>query len=340
MLGSKRFGLFSSVGRRIGALGLFLAAGVALGATTHQVEVGQGGMRFVDDASGTSTTTISVGDTVLWNWSASFHSTTSGSCPGGNCTPNGMWDSGAQSAPHQFSFTFTAAGTFPYYCVVHGSEMQGTVIAQAGGTAPAAGFSFSPSGPVIGTSVSFTDQSTGTPASWSWDFGDPASGTSNTSTLQNPTHTFQSAGTFTVALTASNAAGSNTTTQSVTVSAGGPLPCVVSDQTLCLNGGRFAVSTHWAKTDGTSGDGTGVSLTGDSGYFWFFDPSNIEVVTKVLNGCALTNAYWVFAAGLTNVEVTLTVIDGQTGITYTKTNAQGNAYAPIQDTQAFPTSCP
>ncbi len=340
MLGSKRFGLFSSVGRGIGALALFLAAGVAFGATTHQVEVGQGGMRFVDDASGTSTTTISAGDTVLWNWVGSPHSTTSGGCPGGSCAADGVWNSGVNSPPHQFSFTFPTAGTFPYHCTVHGAEMQGTIIVQAGGTAPTASFSFSPSGPVIGTSVAFTDKSTGTPTSWSWDFGDPASGTSNTSTLQNPTHTYQSAGAFTVTLTATNAAGSNATTQSVTVSAGGPLPCVVSDQTLCLSGGRFAVSTHWTKTDGTSGDGTGVALTGDSGYFWFFDASNIEVVTKVLNGCALTNAYWVFAAGLTNVEVTLTVVDGQTGITYTKTNAQGTAYAPIQDTQAFPTSCP
>ena len=31
----------------------------------------------------------------------------------------------------------------------------------------------------------------------------------------------------------------------------------------------------------------GVGLTSDSGYFYFFDPANIELVIKVLNGCGL-----------------------------------------------------
>jgi len=87
-------------------------------------------------------------------------------------------------------------------------------------------------------------------------------------------------------------------------------------------------------------DGNAVPLTDDSGYFWFFDPTNIEAVTKVLNGCGLDNAYWVFAAGLTNVKVHLTVTDTQTGNVYTRDNAQGSAFQPIQDTAAFPASCP
>lgn len=58
----------------------------------------------------------------------------------------------------------------------------------------------------------FTDLSTNTPSSWAWDFGD-----GNTSTAQNPTHTFTTAGTFNICLTASNAAGDNTACQSLTV---------------------------------------------------------------------------------------------------------------------------
>ncbi len=52
--------------------------------------------------------------------------------------------------------------------------------------------------------ISFNDVSVanaGTIVSWSWDFADPSSGTSNTSTLQNPTHTFASSGTYNVKLT-------------------------------------------------------------------------------------------------------------------------------------------
>ena len=110
--------------------------------------------------------------------------------------------------------------------------------------------------------------------------------------------------------------------------------------TLCLNGGRFSVTAHWEKPDGTSGDGNGIGLTGDSGYFWFFDSANIEVVIKVLNGCAINHNYWVFAAGLTNVAVHLTVTDSETGAVYEQDNPQGMAFAPIQDTNAFIASCP
>ncbi len=109
---------------------------------------------------------------------------------------------------------------------------------------------------------------------------------------------------------------------------------------LCLNDGRFAVTASWATTDGASGTGNAVKLTDDSGYFWFFDASNIEVVTKVLNGCANNNAYWVFAAGLTNVEVRLTVTDLARQTSFTRDNPQGTPFVPIQETTAFPTSCP
>ena len=53
--------------------------------------------------------------------------------------------------------------------------------------------------------VSFTDQSTGTVTSWLWNFGD-----GNTSNQENPTHTYASAGLFTVALTVAGPGGDNT----------------------------------------------------------------------------------------------------------------------------------
>jgi plastocyanin len=92
------------------------------------VNVGQGGgFVFMDQQSGNSTTTISVGGTVNWVWvSAIGHSTTSGTCSGG-CTADGIWDSGIQ-ASGSFQHTFAAAGTFPYFCRVHGAMMTGTVV--------------------------------------------------------------------------------------------------------------------------------------------------------------------------------------------------------------------
>jgi hypothetical protein len=114
-------------------------------------------------------------------------------------------------------------------------------------------------------------------------------------------------------------------------------PCTPSDTTLCLNSNRFAVSATWRKTDGTSGEGHAISVTGDTGYFWFFDPTNIEVVTKLLDACGVNNHYWVFGSGLTNLDVTLTYTDGATGAQQTYHNPQGVAFEPVQDTGAFST---
>jgi hypothetical protein len=108
---------------------------------------------------------------------------------------------------------------------------------------------------------------------------------------------------------------------------------------LLLNGNRFKVQVKWTRPDGTSGDGQAVPLTGDTGYFWFFTSNNVEMVVKLLNGCPITpTAYWVFAAGLTNVDVLMTVTDTQTNIAKTYHNLQGHDFAPILDTNAF--SCP
>ena len=81
-------------------------------ATTFQVQVGQGGLKFTP-----ANVMIQVGDTVEWVWDGLGHSTTSGT-PG---HPDGMWDSGVQNTGFTFSFTFATAGTFNYYCSVHGA---------------------------------------------------------------------------------------------------------------------------------------------------------------------------------------------------------------------------
>ena len=65
--------------------------------------------------------------------------------------------------------------------------------------------------------VGFTDQSTGSPASWHWTFGDGA-----TSAGQNPSHTYTNTGTYTVSLEVTNPDGSNTRTKPdyITVTSG------------------------------------------------------------------------------------------------------------------------
>jgi hypothetical protein len=114
--------------------------------------------------------------------------------------------------------------------------------------------------------------------------------------------------------------------------------CVPDANTLCLENFRFRVTAFWTDPDNTSGLGTAVPLSSDSGYFWFFSADNIELIVKVLDGCAINSEHWVFASGLTNVNVTMIVEDTVTGGSQTYLNPQGQAYQPLQDTSAF--ACP
>jgi len=115
--------------------------------------------------------------------------------------------------------------------------------------------------------------------------------------------------------------------------------CIPGDSTLCLNGSRFKVTATFDAGNGNAGNAHVVSLTGDTGYLWFFSSANVEAVIKVLNGCGLNNHYWVFAGGLTDVNVVITVTDMQTKTVQTYTNPRKTKFLPIQDTSAFAT-CP
>ena len=117
-----------------------------------------------------------------------------------------------------------------------------------------------------------------------------------------------------------------------------PAVCVPGDTTLCLADGRFKVQARWTTADGT-GPGHAEEITDSSGRFWFFSEANTEVLVKVIDACGANDRFWVFASGLTDVEVVLTVTDTQSGRVRTYFNPGGRAFAPVQDTSAFAT-CP
>ena len=109
---------------------------------------------------------------------------------------------------------------------------------------------------------------------------------------------------------------------------------------ICLNRNRFRVRAEWKSSATNTGVAFPVKLTPDTGYFWFFRPENIELMVKILDACIYPfESYWVFASGLTNVEVELEVFDAKEGRLRIYTNPQGTVFEPITDTNAF-YSCP
>lgn len=109
---------------------------------------------------------------------------------------------------------------------------------------PVADFSSSKTNVVKNETIQFTDQSTNNPTSWFWDFGDSA-----TSTEQNPTKEYTTAGTYTISLKATNSYGNNTKTKLsyITVSSSdgisGPIEMVL------VQGGAFPMGSYDGSND-------------------------------------------------------------------------------------------
>jgi len=122
---------------------------------------------------------------------------------------------------------------------------------------------------------------------------------------------------------------------SVPVAAQATSACVPDDTTLCLSDGRFEVSVTWEDFEGGQGVGHAMPETGDSGWFWFFDPDNIELLVKVLDARTVNGKFWVFYGSLSNVEYTIRVVDTQTGEEKSYFNPP-RRFASVGDTAAFP----
>jgi lysyl endopeptidase len=90
-----------------------------------------------------------------------------------------------------------------------------------------------------------------------------------------------------------------------------PRPCAAGPQALCLLDGRFRVEVAWANQyNGESGTGRAVPATDSTGFFYFYDASNYELIVKVLD---FGDVIKVFYGQLTDLGFTLTVTDTRTG---------------------------
>lgn len=152
---------------------------------------------------------------------------------------------------------------------------------QGPAVAPTASFTASATTLCTGETVAFNDFSSDSPTSWSWNFGD-----GSTSIFQSPSHVYSTPGTYTVELTVSNAAGSDTYTLTnyITVN---QTPSVTmtsteTDNVVCEQAGVVTLSSTPA---GAVFAGTGVSGSQ-------FDPAAAGVGSHLItasytdgNGC-------------------------------------------------------
>ena len=119
-----------------------------------------------------------------------------------------------------------------------------------------------------------------------------------------------------------------------------PTLCEVDETTHCLQEDRFRVRVHWRDQRDREGQGHRIDLTEDSGLFWFFEPSNAEMLVKVLDACGSRfDTYWVFLAAVTDVEYEVEVLDTATGRKRFYRNELGEKPIAVTDTRAFDT-CP
>ncbi len=140
--------------------------------------------------------------------------------PKGSSTTVEVWFDGASVYSSREVDTAVSSVTSVMDGTEHSAQMGDIYIddlivkSVAGPALPAleASFAATPTSGGAPLNVAFTDTSPGAPTSWSWDFGDGA-----TSAVQNPNHVYSKPGTYTATLTAANAGGSKSATETITV---------------------------------------------------------------------------------------------------------------------------
>ena len=151
----------------------------------------------------TATAADNLGDTVAsWSWSDGGAGGSFSDPTAQTPTYTAPVNASGQNLTITLTVTVTVTGTYPL-------TKKGTASLTVEALAPVAGFSGTPTSGQAPLAVNFTDACTNNPTSWSWTFGD-----GGTDTAQNPSHSYTKGGNFTVALTATDAGGSDTCTKS------------------------------------------------------------------------------------------------------------------------------
>ena len=159
---------------------------------------------------------------------------------------------------------------------------------------PAADFYGNPVQGYAPLAIMFTDRSTNVPTYWAWNFGD-----GQTSNINNPVHTYQSPGMYSVSLTAGNGYGGNSITKTDYVAVNPASSTPVVDFSANITSGNVPLQVEF--TDHSSG-GIIVSRT------WTFGNDDIPV-PELTTDQKIVHTFT--EAGQFNVSLTVTAENNQ-----------------------------
>jgi YVTN family beta-propeller protein len=184
----------------------------------------------------------------------------------------------------------------------------GSVVSNPGLIVPVTDFSATPTVGSMPLTVSFTDQSTGSPAAWKWTFGD-----GDASTEQNPVHAYNKSGKYSVTLTASNENGSNALTKTGFVSVSSILDGPVTSFSASPTSGKAPLKVQF--TDQSTGSpaawkwyfGDGSNSTDKNPVHTYNESGRYTVTLTAINANgsnALTKSSYIFVSSVLDGPVT------------------------------------
>lgn len=115
-----------------------------------------------------------------------------------------------------------------------------------------------------------------------------------------------------------------------------PAPPGEDHEELLFQEERFRVRAEWKSLDANGVARAVPDSSEQSGNLYFFDPTNWEILVKVLDGCGVNGFYWLFASGATDLEWHMVATDTRTDAEKTLDNVQGERAPAFTDIQAFP----
>ncbi|MXX77372.1 MAG: hypothetical protein F4210_08810 [Holophagales bacterium] len=189
-----------------------------------------------------------------------------------------------------------------------------------------------------GEHVTFTDTSTGDYSRRSWDFFVVANRRPSGAVVRQA---WSQPGFYEATLTVGGAGHESKAMRTFLVEAGSPAgTCEPDFQTICLRDSRYQVRATYAGPDGEARNAGVVRAgTNDSGLLRFGDFETWEVLVKLLDGCSINGADWVFLASATDLGFEVTVTDTATGEEWVHRNESGTPSPAVADSGAFPGAC-